>query len=397
MVRDCSEIFTERGHTTHILTSTHGVDKPVVEGNVSRVLHPDSDVFHYDPLREINHKRMLEENLNNTEKVIKEFKPDIVFVHLMYNMSKGVPWVAEQLMPGRVAYWIANDWPYARDPHTAYWLDPAGNPIKRVVKSIVGQIPLAAIKKEHDRFKLRFKHVMCVSEAVLNSLNKEAGISLESLEVLNNGVETDLFKPTDQSGYPADQLRLLYAGSVNTHKGVHTILEAMHHLDQQNKLNQITLTVVGDGHPDYAVRLKNLIEEYKLGDVVTLAGRVPRAKMHEVVRDFNVLVFPSIWEEPLARMMQEGMSAGLTVVGTLTGGSGELLVEGETGLTFDKENSVQLSERLLELQANPELRQRLADNGRAEILKRFSMESMMDKMETNLEEILANQPASVAN
>ncbi len=394
MVRDCSEIFIERGHETHILTSTHGVEKQVVEGNVSRVLHPDSDVFHYDPLREINHKRMLEENLQNTEKVIKEFKPDIVFVHLMYNMSKGVPWIAEQLMPGRVAYWIANDWPYAPDPHTAYWLDRAGNPIKQALKSIVGQIPLAAIKKEHDRFKLRFKHVMCVSQAVLNSLNVEAGIPLDSLEVLNNGVETELFKPTDQSNYPADQLRLFYAGSVNTHKGIHTILEAMHYLDEQNNLNQITLTVVGDGHPDYAVRLKKYIKEHKLEQVVTLAGRVPRSQMHEIMRDFNVLVFPSIWEEPLARMMQEGMSAGLTVVGTLTGGSGELLVEGETGLTFDKENFVQLSERLLELQADPELRQRLADNGRAEILKRFSMERMMDKMESNLEEILANQPVS---
>ena len=109
MVRDCSDIFTERGHTTHVLTSTHGVDEPVQDEHVSRILHPDSDVFHYDPLRELSHKRMLDENLKNTEKVINWFKPDIVFVHLMYNMSKGVPWTAEQLMPGRVAYWIAND------------------------------------------------------------------------------------------------------------------------------------------------------------------------------------------------------------------------------------------------------------------------------------------------
>ncbi len=397
MVRDCSILFEERGHVTHVLTSTHGVDEPIEEGNVSRVLHPDSDVFHYDPIRELRHKQMLDENLKNTERVINEFKPDIVYVHLMYNMSRGVPWIAEQLMPGRVAYWIANDWPYAPDPHTAYWRDPAGNPVKRALKSLVGQIPIAAIKREHDRFKLRFKHVMCVSEAVMNSLNKEAGIPYDSLCVLNNGVETELFKPVDNSSYPEDELRVLYAGSVNEHKGVHTILEALHYLDEQGKVDKISLTIVGDGHPDYAVKLKKYVAEQRLEDKVTFYGRVPRAKMHEVIRDFNLLVFPSIWEEPLARMMQEGMSAGLTVLGTLTGGSGELLVEGETGLTFDKENSVQLANRLLELQADPALRQRLADNGRAEILKRFSMERMMDEMEERLTKILDEQPTPLSS
>ena len=189
---------------------------------------------------------------------------------------------------------------------------------------------------------------------------------------------------------------MLYAGSVNEHKGVHTILEALHYLDEQGKVDKISLTIVGDGHPDYAVKLKKYVAEQQLEDKVTFYGRVPRAKMHEVIRDFNLLVFPSIWEEPLARMMQEGMSAGLTVLGTLTGGSGELLVEGETGLTFDKENSVQLANRLLELQADPALRQRLADNGRAEILKRFSMERMMDEMEERLTKILDEQPTPLS-
>ena len=89
------------------------------------------------------------------------------------------------------------------------------------------------------------------------------------------------------------------------------------------------------------------------------------------------------------------MSAGLTVLGTLTGGSGELLVEGETGLTFEKEDGVGFAKRLLELQSDIELRQRLAENGRAEIVKRFSMERMIDKMEARLNQIIDQQPVQV--
>lgn len=393
LVRDCSEIFIERGHQTHILTSTHGVDKPVVEGNVSRILHPDSDVYNYDPIRELRRKQMLDENLKNTEEVIKSFQPDIVFVHLMYNMSRGVPWVAEQMMPDRVAYWIANDWPYALDPHTAYWSDPAGNPIKRVVKSLVGQIPLAAIKRDNDRFQLEFRHVMCVSQAVMGSLNKEAGIPLSSLSVLHNGVETDLFAPASQMDRLSNGLRVLYAGSVNTHKGVHTILEALAYLKERNQLDGVSLTIVGAGHPDYEKRLKNYAGENDLTDFVNFFGKVPRSEMHKVLKDFNVLAFPSIWEEPLSRMMQEGMSSGLAVVGTLTGGSGELLVEGKTGLTFEKENHIQLAQRLMELKSDPELRQRLAGSGRQEILERFSMKRMIDEMEERLNSILAERLA----
>ncbi|MFK7803656.1 MAG: glycosyltransferase family 4 protein [Anaerolineae bacterium] len=397
LVRDISEQFVARGHTTHILTSTHGVEQPEQDEDVSRILHVDSDVFNYDPIRELKHKKMLDENLKNTEKTIQRFKPDVIYVHLMYNLSHGVPWMCEQLMPDRVAYWIANDWPYAPDPHTAYWLDPAGNPVKRALKSLVGKIPLAGIKKEQERFQLRFKHVMCVSQAVLDSLHKEAGIPHESLMVLNNGVETELFKPVDFSDRPADELRVLYAGSVNVHKGVHTILEAFHHLNEQNKLKNMSLTIVGDGHPDYENRLKKYVADHQLQEKVHFHGRVLRSQMHELMREFNILAFPSVWEEPLSRMMQEGMSAGLTVVGTLTGGSGELLVEGETGLTFDKENHLQLANRLLELQADPELCQRLADNGRAEILKRFSMERMIDNMEEQLTTIVANSDPIFAN
>ena len=144
------------------------------------------------------------------------------------------------------------------------------------------------------------------------------------------------------------------------------------------------MTLVGSGHPDYEARLKQQIAEANLADHVILAGRVPRAEMPDLLRKFDVLVFPSIWEEPLARMMQEGMAAGLVVIGTLTGGSGELLVEGETGLTFAPEDAAGLAQQIVRLRDEPELRIQLAQTGRDRVLAQFDIERMIDEIEAYL-------------
>ena len=103
--------------------------------------------------------------------------------------------------------------------------------------------------------------------------------------------------------------------------------------------------------------------------------------MPALLRRFDVLVFPSVWEEPLARVMQEAMATGLVVVGTTTGGSKELLVDGETGLAFAAEDAAGLAAQLTRLAAEPGLYPRLAKAGRQAVVERFNIERMVDQVE----------------
>jgi L-malate glycosyltransferase len=102
----------------------------------------------------------------------------------------------------------------------------------------------------------------------------------------------------------------------------------------------------------------------------------------------DVLVFPSIAAEALPRMPQEAMACGLVVVGTTTGGTRELLLDGETGLTFPAEDDETLSNQLLRLAREPELRRRLAQAGRQTILEKFTMDRMVDEIESYLQEVV---------
>ncbi|MCB0207886.1 MAG: glycosyltransferase family 4 protein [Anaerolineae bacterium] len=397
LVHDINERLKNRGHITHVLTSTYGVDEPKREEGVDRLLTLESDLNHYQPTQFVGHKRRLAENLENTRQTIENFKPDVIFIHVMFNLSRGIAYTAEQLCPGRVVYYVANDWPHALDPHTAYWRDPAKNPILNIAKQMLSPIPLNIVERENNSFQLKFERVLCVSQAIKNTLAREADIPLENMSVVYNGVETDLFVPAEKQNNKSnnqDSLSLFYAGSLNTHKGVHTAIEAMAILTKQSKAKGISLTIVGSGHPDYETRLKTLVKENNLENVVHFPGRVPREDMPALLQKHDVLIFPSIWEEPLARMTQEAMAAGMAVISTLTGGTGELVIEGETGLTFDPEDATTLAQRIEQLKNDPELHKKLVKNGREKVLQQFDIRRMIDEIEIHLSDVV-NQTSTV--
>ncbi len=83
-------------------------------------------------------------------------------------------------------------------------------------------------------------------------------------------------------------------------------------------------------------------------------------------------------------MTQEAMAAGLVVVGTTTGGTREILREGETGLTFAPEDADGLADQLAVLITNPELGCRLAQAGRQSVLENFTLDRMAQQIEDYL-------------
>jgi len=132
------------------------------------------------------------------------------------------------------------------------------------------------------------------------------------------------------------------------------------------------------------------VSSHHLEDKVSFLGRFPRAEMPALMRKFDALVFPSIWNEPLARVMEEAMASGLVVIGTLTGGTGELLAEGETGLTFQPEHPEMLAQRIEQLYDDPALCRILADNGRDKVIREFGRARMVDEIEAYLENVVKN-------
>jgi glycosyltransferase involved in cell wall biosynthesis len=68
--------------------------------------------------------------------------------------------------------------------------------------------------------------------------------------------------------------------------------------------------------------------------------------MPGLLRKFDVLVLPSIWPEPFSRAVLEGLVSGLVVVATRSGGTPEIIVDGENGLLFTPNDPEELAKKI---------------------------------------------------
>jgi glycosyltransferase involved in cell wall biosynthesis len=93
-------------------------------------------------------------------------------------------------------------------------------------------------------------------------------------------------------------------------------------------------------------------------------------------------------------MTQEAMASGLVVVGTTTGGTQEILRDGQTGLTFAPGDANGLADQVVRLVSDPELRRRLVQAGRQTVLEKFTLDRMVLEIDAYLNESLADSSRS---
>ena len=123
---EVAERLAQRGHTIGVLTSRYELAKaPAGEQNIDRLLHLEGDLAYYQPLDFFTKwKKQHRENLVFVEQAIKDFAPDLIFIWGMWALSKSLPARAEELLPGRVVYYLSDYWASAIDMHTTYWQSP---------------------------------------------------------------------------------------------------------------------------------------------------------------------------------------------------------------------------------------------------------------------------------
>ena len=87
----------------------------------------------------------------------------------------------------------------------------------------------------------------------------------------------------------------------------------------------------------------------------------------------------------------EAMACGCTAIASRVGGNPELVVDGETGLLFEKEDVAGLAARLSLLIKDTTLRRRLAEAGARMIREKMSIGSSARRMEEIYESFLARR------
>ncbi len=389
----CYEVaqrLTARGHDVQVLTSTFGVRAETAEPGMYRRLQLESDVYYYRPQQVFRYRSIRSHNRQAVERTLHEVAPDAVIVWGMWNLSKHVAMQLEDVKGLPVLYYLASSWPIELSAHEAYWGNSRddtapGRSFKRIFRGTVK----AGLRSEWRPYRLRYDHVLACCQSVCDEL-AAAQVKTGEMAVVYHGVDAEVYTCAAQQArnQETDQLRVVFVGSLYPHKGPHTAIEAMEQFRQINPALPVSLDILGKGHPDYTAQLHALVDRLQLQDIVKFHDPIPREQLPEFLAHYNTLVLPSIWAEPLALISEEALAAQLALVGTLNGGTQELLEPEVNGLAFPAEDAKALARQLLRLAADPELRRRLAQAGLRTVNDRFTMTRTLDEFERHLKALV---------
>jgi len=170
---------------------------------------------------------------------------------------------------------------------------------------------------------------------------------------------------------------VLYAGGLTEVKGVKFIVEVISEV--LNRKKGWCFLIFGEG--PLVNNLKELIELKGLSNKIILAGKIGINEMPYAYADADIVVLPSLWEEPLSGVLLEAGASGKPVVASDRGGNREVIRNGLNGYIVGAGNASEWNKMLIKLINDKELREKIGDNARKEILQGFSMEQVSGAVE----------------
>jgi glycogen(starch) synthase len=209
---------------------------------------------------------------------------------------------------------------------------------------------------------------LAVSGAIAEEL-RAAGIP--RVEVIPNVVDAVEARAVaaGECSFPLPERFLLFIGKLEANKGARLLVPAV-----AAARTGLPLVVLGEGSLAHALKF----EAAAAGLTLLLRGWAEREDVLRALGRATALVFPSLWPEPLSRVLLEALALGTPVAAMDTGGTREIVVHGESGLLAS--DVAGLAEAVAGLCGDPRLRERMA-SGAAARAALFSPEALLPRYE----------------
>ncbi len=223
--------------------------------------------------------------------------------------------------------------------------------------------------------------VLSVSRVHARKLSESIGFPLNKIEVIANGVDSDLFRSgndirpiRDEMNLRPDDIVLGTVGRLVPVKNQRLLIRSFAGLIRDDF--KVKLVVAGDG--PLREELENEAKERGCLTDVRFLGR--RSDIPAVMAAMDIFALTSV-SEGMSNTILEAMGSGLPVVATDVGGTPELVVNKETGFLVPSDNVDALTDVLINLIDNPALRLQMGHAGRERVKRKFSLRAMVGNYE----------------
>ena len=185
------------------------------------------------------------------------------------------------------------------------------------------------------------------------------------VHVIRNGIEVARW-PFAARKKHAGLARLLYVGRLEYEKGIHDLIAALPRIRRTHP--GTTLTIAGEG-----TQLDWLIEEARRHRVLratTFDGHLNHDELLGALHDADAVVLPSHYE-PFGIAALEAAAAGAPLVTSNVGGLGELVINGQTGMSFAPRDLAGLATAVRQVLNDPDKAQQRAIAARERLTSDF--------------------------
>jgi glycogen synthase len=194
---------------------------------------------------------------------------------------------------------------------------------------------------------------LAVSEAIAAEL-RAAGIP--RVQVLPNVVDAEETRALAQgaASFELPARFLLFVGKLEENKGARQLVPAV-----AAARTGLPLVILGEGSLAHTLKF----EAASAGVELIVRGWAHREDVLRAMARATVLVFPSLWAEPLSRVLLEALALGTPIAAMDTGGTGEILQHETSGILVG--GAEELSAAVARIAGDAALRARLGEGARA--------------------------------
>jgi len=287
---------------------------------------------------------------------IKDFRPDIIHT-----------WLFTSNTIGRIAAVVAG---VRRIIASERCVDIWKGPIHRLLDRILA-----------GRTSLIIANAQAVRSFCLGE-----GIAPSKVRVIPNAFDRRRFQP-----YPKEEARrrlnlpsnlpvVGFVGRLEEQKGLSYLIEAAALLSSELRF---LVAVIGSGPLEEEMRRR--LGKLNLEGTFRFFGSLDEAC--RLLRAFDVLVLPSLWEG-LPNVLIEGMASGVPIVATAVGGVPEIIQDGHTGILVKPGDPAALAEGIRKIVAGGETGARLAREAFEYVEEKFHLRSVIGAYEDVYRELM---------
>jgi glycosyltransferase involved in cell wall biosynthesis len=268
--------------------------------------------------------------------IVKNEQPDVVSCHNLAGWSIAV-WDEIHVL----------GIPIIQVLHDFYLLCPNSNMNKGGIPCQNQCMSCQLLRYNHAKESSKVSAVVGISRSILNRFTSAGYFSNASHQVIYN-VRTAPDTQNPRVRKPQQKLVLGYLGTISKVKGVEWLIEQF----QKLSIPRI-LKIAGNG--DEAT-----LKEFKTLAKISPVEFVGYVKPKEFLTTIDVLVVPSLWDEPLGMVAIEALAQGVPVITSGKGGLSESVKHELNGLICPPEQPNSLGEAIVRLYDYPSLYNRLS-------------------------------------